>query len=82
MSERDCKAQEIAEYAFLQVFADDETIDEVEFLFLKRLALTDGTVDDEERRVLGRIFGRVDETMVTAEVWQAIVLMKERFEID
>ncbi len=82
MSERDCKAQEIAEYAFLQVFADDETIDEVEFLFIKRLALTDGTVDEDERRVLGRIFGRVDETMVTAEVWQAIVLMKERFEID
>lgn len=82
MSEFDCKAKEIAEYAFLQVFAHDDTIDEVEFLFLKRLALSDGMVDAAERRVLGRIFGRVDQTMVTAEVWQGIVMLKERFDIE
>ena len=82
MSERDCKAQELAEYAFLHVFEHDDTIDEVEFLFIKRLALSDGVVDDDERRVLSRIFGRVDQRRVSAEVWESIVTMKARFEIE
>ena len=82
MSDRDCKARELAEYAFLQVFADDDTIDEVEFMFIKRLALSDGIVDEEERRVLSRIFARVDRGCVSAEVWEGISLMKTRFEID
>lgn len=82
MDERDCKARELAEYALLQVFADDDTIDEVEFLFIKRLALSDGVVDEQERRVLGRIFGRLDRSRVTAEVWESISAMKTRFGID
>jgi hypothetical protein len=82
MSERDCKARELAEYAFLQVFENDDTIDEVEFLFLKRLALSDGVVDDDERRILSRIFARVDRRRVSAEVWESIVTMKTRFEIE
>jgi hypothetical protein len=82
MDERDCKARELAEYALLQLFSDGDTIDEVEFLFIKRLALSDGVVDEEERRVLGRIFARVDPSRVSAEVWESISLMKTRFGID
>lgn len=82
MSDEEATARHLAEYAFLEVFANDDTIDEVEFLFLKRLALGDGVVDAAERRVLGRIFARVDETMVSAEVWQGITLLRERFGID
>lgn len=82
MSEREGKARELAEYAFLQVFENDDTIDEVDFLFIKRLALSDGVVDDEERRVLSRIFGRVDQRRVSAEVWESIVMLKARFDIE
>ena len=82
MSADESKARQLAEYAFLEVFANDETIDDVEFLILKRLALSDGVVDADERRVLGRIFARVDERSCTAEVWQGIALFKARFGID
>ena len=82
MSERDGKAQELAEFAFLQVFENNDTIDEAEFMIIKRLALSDGVVDDEERRVLSRIFARVDQQRVSAEVWESIVTMKARFGID
>lgn len=82
MSERDGKARELAEFAFLQVFENNDTIDEAEFMIIKRLALSDGVVDDEERRVLSRIFARVDQRRVSAEVWESIVTMKARFEIE
>ena len=82
MSERDGKAQELAEFAFLQVFENNDTIDEAEFMIIKRLALSDGVVDDEERRVLSRIFARVDQQRVSAEVWESIVTMKARFDIE
>ena len=82
MSERDGKARELAEFAFLQVFENNDTIDEAEFMIIKRLALSDGVVDDEERRVLSRIFARVDQQRVSAEVWESIVTMKARFGID
>ncbi len=82
MDERDGKAPELVEYALLRVFADDDTIDEVEFLFIKRLALSDGVVDEQERRVLGRIFARLDRSRVSAEVWESITAMKTRFGID
>ena len=82
MSERDGKARELAEYAFLQVFENTDTIDEDEFLFIKRLALSDGVVDDAGRRVLSRIFARLDQRRVSAEVWESIVTMKARFEIE
>lgn len=82
MTSDESKARELAEYAFLEVFANDDTIDEVEFLLLKRLALSDGVVDAAERRVLGRIFARVDATTCSPEVWQGIAMLKARFGID
>jgi hypothetical protein len=82
MKDDECNARKLAQYAFLEVFADDEIIDETEFLFLKRLALSDGVVDAAERRVLGRIFARVDQRSCSAEVWQGILQLKERFDID
>ena len=49
------------QYSFLRVFANDSTADAHELAMLERLALKEGIVDDHERSVLSRIFGRMTE---------------------
>jgi hypothetical protein len=76
-SERDA----IMRYAFLVAFANDGTIDSAELAFIKRLALRDGVIDDGERDVLSKIFGRVAEDSVAAETWQEIQAFKLEYDI-
>ena len=71
----------IMQYSFLRVFANDGTIDAEELAMLEKLALEDGSVDQEERDVLSRIFTRVDARSVSADVWQEICRFKERHQI-
>ena len=52
--------RQIVQYSFLKVFADDMLIDAAELAVLKKLALMDGVVDEQERRVLADIFKRVE----------------------
>ena len=66
------RAREIACYSFLVVFANDAVIDERELGMLKRLALEDGVVDEDERQVLQNIFGRVADADLTEAQRQAI----------
>ena len=54
------------------MFADDGTLSRSEVEELMRRALSDGSVDDDERRVLGRIFDRVKPHQVTPEVAELI----------
>ncbi len=54
----------IMQYSFLHVFANDGLIDRDELQMLERLALQDGTVDDQERDVLTRVFARVNPQTV------------------
>jgi tellurite resistance protein len=68
-------------YSFLVAFANDGTIDADELAFIKRLALRDGVVDDEERTVLTRIFSRLSEDKVAAPVWREIQEFKREFRI-
>ena len=72
MTGEDSRAKEIMSYTFIEVFADDGTIDADELEFIKRLALKDGVVDDEERVVLANIFSRVGPDIVAPEVWEEI----------
>lgn len=58
--------------ASISMFADDGTLDRAEVESLLRTALADGKIDDDERRVLARIFSKVVEHQVTPEVWQLI----------
>ena len=58
----------IMQYSFLHVFANDGSIDAQELRMLEKLALSDHRVDDRERAVLERIFARVSQQSVTAEV--------------
>ena len=47
--------------ASIRVFADDGTIDHQELDHLLSLALRDGEVDPDEKRVLANIFSQVPE---------------------
>jgi len=76
------KAGDISRYSFLHVFANDPTIDIAELDFIKRLAMHDGQIDDEERRVLARIFDRVSEATVDDVVWKEIQRFKRAHGID
>jgi hypothetical protein len=64
------------QYSFLRVFANDNTIDDAELGMLMRLALRDEQVDENEKRVLAGIFGRVSAETVSAEVWEGICRFK------
>jgi len=59
-------------YASFAVFADDGTIDMGELNFLLGLALKDGKISDDERRILNNIFNRIQEEDVSSEVWERI----------
>jgi tellurite resistance protein len=71
----------IMRYSFLVAFANDGTVDADELAFIKRLALKDGIVDDNERSVLSQIFSRVSANNVAPEVWQDIQDFKRDHQI-
>lgn len=75
------RARDLIGYSFLVMFANDETIDENELAMLEKLALEDGTVDNEEREVLRNLFGRVDKTYVADKVWNEIERFRKENEI-
>jgi len=72
---------EIMQYSFLAVFANDGRIDAAEMAMLERLALQDGAVDDNERSVLSNIFARVPQDSVTPDLWEEICSFKARHAI-
>jgi hypothetical protein len=74
-------ANAIMQYSFLAVFGNDDTIDARELAMLERLALEDGTVDDEERAMLARIFSRVSAETVSPDVWDEICRFKSKHQI-
>ena len=69
------------QYSFLHVFANDATVDARELAMIERLALRDGQIDDHERLVLGRVFGRVSSETCAPDVWSEICTFKSRYQI-
>jgi len=59
-------------YASFAVFADDGTIDAGELNFILGLALQDGKISEEERRILNNVFNRIHEEDVSSAVWERI----------
>ena len=55
-------------YSSIKIFANDGTVDMAELNFLLGLALKDGVIDDDERRVLGRIFEHAEKTALSRMV--------------
>lgn len=68
-------------YSSIPVFADDGTLDMGELNFLLGLALKDGQIDDDEKRVLRNIFKQVAEPEVTPKVWERINEIKKKYEL-
>jgi CBS domain containing-hemolysin-like protein len=73
--------QEIA-LSSIKCFKDDGTLDLEELRLLMGLALRDDHVDDDEKRVLSNIFKQVSAADVSDAVWQRILSIKEKYEID
>lgn len=69
-------------YSFLKVFADDHTIDSGELAELKKIALRDGVIDEDEKHTLHNIFSRVTQDQVDPDVWQEIQQFKAKHGID
>lgn len=55
-------------YSSIRIFANDGTVDMEELNFLLGLAMKDGHVDEDEKRVLGRIFKHAEETKLSLAV--------------
>lgn len=68
-------------YSFLVVFANDDTICEKELGMITRLALRDGVIDDEERKVLHEVFKRALTGNITPEVGEEIKRFREKYDI-
>ncbi|MDF1823426.1 MAG: hypothetical protein P1U68_02225 [Verrucomicrobiales bacterium] len=74
-------ARRLTAYSFLAVFANDGTIDDGELKMLEKIALEDGQIDAEEKRVLSYLFGRVSESTVTETVWKEIQRLRREYDI-
>ena len=71
-SRKASNAQALVAYSFLVVYGNDSAIDEAELAFMQKLALEDGFIDDEEKKVLRNIFSRIDKNHLTEGVWTEI----------
>ena len=70
-------AKRLIGYAFLVVFANDDTIEEKELQMLKKIALEDYEIDEDERRILKKIFSRVTKEQVADAVWSEITNFRD-----
>jgi hypothetical protein len=74
MEERDETIRHNVElaYASFAIIAEDGKIDMGELNFLLGMALKDGKVTDDERRILNNVFNRIQEEDVDPMVWERI----------
>ncbi len=68
-------------YSSIPVFVDDGTLDMEELNFLLGIALKDGEIDDDEKRVLRNIFKQLTEQDVTPKVWMRINEIKKKYDL-
>ncbi len=68
-------------YSSIRVFADDGTLDMGELNFLLGIALKDGQIDADEKRVLRNIFAQVNEDEVSARVWTRLQEIRKKYDL-
>ncbi len=59
-------------------FTDDGTLDAGEVRNLLNLALRDGVVDADEKRVLSNVFSKISQNQVSPATWSIIQESKEK----
>jgi hypothetical protein len=64
----DSRAKEIIAYTYLHALGTDHILHSDEMEFLKKIALKDGVIDDDEARVIHELLVRVDESHVSHKV--------------
>ncbi len=62
----------------IRVFTDDGKMDLHELGFLLGIALRDGTVDDDERRVLARVFREAEKGSLAPVVRERIAEVRRK----
>lgn len=62
----------------VRCFADDGTFSARDLQEIIDIALRDGVVDDNEKRVLGRIIGKLTPSELTPEVQRKLEQLKAR----
>lgn len=67
--------------ASVKCFSDDGTLDLQELNYLLGIALADNVIDDEEKRVLSSIFGKVNRDDVRPIVWDRIVEIRKKYQL-
>lgn len=67
-------------YSSIRVFADDGKVDLGELNFLLGLALRDGQIDDQEKRVLRNIFKQAREAGLSRRVEERIREVESRYD--
>ena len=77
----DSGAKRLLGYAFLVVFANDGTISEGELHMLEKIALEDHVIDEDEKRILRKIFSRVTKEQVAETVWDEITKFRQKNDI-
>lgn len=70
-------AKRLMGYAFLVVFANDDTISAGELHMLEKIALEDHVIDEDEKRILRKIFSRVTKEQLSEAVWNEITKFRE-----
>ena len=65
-------------YSSIRVFSDDGQLDLGELNFLLGLALRDSVVDDEEKRVLAKIFAQAELGKLAPQVKDRIALARRQ----
>ncbi len=65
----------------IQCFSDDGKLQVHELDELLKIALRDGVVDNNEKRVLGKILGRLNPAELTQEMQDKIAQMKSMLDL-
>jgi len=68
-------------YSSIKIFADDGKVDMGELNFLLGLALKDGEIDEDEKRVLGNIFKHAEEGDLSIAVRMRIREVRRKYSI-
>ena len=66
----------------IQCFSDDGTLDVNELDQIVKIAMNDGIVDEEEKKVLKNIICNLTSKDLTLELWTRVEQLIEHYELD